>query len=254
MQAFSVIARYALLEARRSGLPWLLAGSLLIALLFAAFLSQVAITETRELQAALAAALLRACAVFIVVAHVVSATVREYNDKLLELGLSLPLSRGAYYLGRLSGFALSGALVAIASALPLCLFASPSVVALWAASLVLECLLAASMALFFAMTLAQVVPALSATLALYLLGRSIAAIQAIASSPLAPEGALQAVGRRLVDAIALLLPRLDLATRSEWLLYGLPGAVEAAQGFAALFAYAALLAAAGLFDFYRRNL
>jgi ABC-type transport system involved in multi-copper enzyme maturation permease subunit len=255
MDAFFVIARYALLEARRSGVPWLVAASLVATLLLSAFLAQVAITETRELQAALVAALLRACAIFIVVTHVVSATVREHNDKVLELGLSLPIARGAYYLGRLAGFAASGALVALASALPLLLFAQDTAsVALWGISLALECLLAASLALFFSMTLAQVVPALAASLALYLLGRSMAAIQAIAASPLVSEAALQAAGRHVIDAVALVLPRLDLATRSEWLLYALPTAFDIARCFAGLLAYSLLLAAAGLFDFHRRNL
>jgi hypothetical protein len=57
-----------------------------------------------------------------------------------------------------------------------------------------------------------------------------------------------------VDAIALLLPRLDLATRSEWLLYGAPNAAELAVASGALVLYTALLAAAGMFDFQRRNL
>ena len=254
MVAFFVIARYTLLEARRSGMPPIVAASLLAALVFGAFLSQVALSEGRELQAAIAAALLRACAVFAVAAHVASATVREYDDKVLDLGLSLPLSRGAYYLGRLAGFGAAGTLVALASALPLCLYAPLPVVGLWATSLAFECLLVASMALFFSMSIAQLVPALSAALGLYLLGRSIAAIQAIAASPFAPETTLQTLGQSVIDGIALVLPRLDLATDSQWLLYGMPSASEAARVFAGLAVYAALLAAAGLFDFHRRNL
>lgn len=47
------LSRSTLLEARRSGLPWLVLGLLGAALGLAAFLSQVAVTEGRELQAAL---------------------------------------------------------------------------------------------------------------------------------------------------------------------------------------------------------
>ena len=60
--------------------------------------------------------------------------------------------------------------------------------------------------------------------------------------------------RQAVDAIALLLPRLDAATRSDWLLYGAPAAGELALLLAGLALYILLLAAAGLFDFTRRNL
>ena len=69
----------------------------------AAFLSQVALTEARELQAAVAGALLRAAAAFLVAAHVVASVGRESNDKGLELALALPISRSAWYLGKLAG-------------------------------------------------------------------------------------------------------------------------------------------------------
>jgi hypothetical protein len=64
------LARLVLIEARRGGLPWLAAASILVSLGLAAFLSQVALTESRALQAAIVAALLRACAVFLVAAYV----------------------------------------------------------------------------------------------------------------------------------------------------------------------------------------
>src|SRR5438309_11229617 len=89
----AILARFVLLEARRSGLPWLAAASIAVALGLAAFLSQVALTESRALQASIVAALLRASAVFLIAAHVASSTLREFNDKELERMLSLPLSR-----------------------------------------------------------------------------------------------------------------------------------------------------------------
>src|SRR5687768_852736 len=179
----ATLARAVLLEARRGGLPWLAAGCIVLALALAAFLSQVALTESLALQAAVVAAVLRACAVFLIAAQVASSTLREMNDKGLELMLSLPLSRSSQYLGRLAGFAACAVVLAAAFALPLLLWARPGVVALWAASLACEAALVAAAALFFAMSLAQLVPAIAATAGLYLLARSIAAIQAIAGGP-----------------------------------------------------------------------
>jgi hypothetical protein len=126
-------------------------------------------------------------------------------------------------------------------------------VALWGVSLALEAALVAAAALFFAMTLAQLVPAIAATAGLYLLGRSIAALQSIASSSLAEASPLADIARLAVDGVALLLPRLDAVTRTEWLLYGIPDAASYASGLAAIVVYTLLLIAAGLFDFYRRN-
>jgi hypothetical protein len=250
----TTVARLVLLEARRSSLPWLAAGGIATALALAAFASQLALTEGRELQAALAAAWLRACAVFFIAAHVAASAVREINDKALELMLSLPLSRPAQYLGRLGGYAAAGAMLAAALALPLLLWATPGAAALWAASLALECALVAAAALFFAMTLAQVVAAIALTAALYVLARSIAAMQAIAAGPLAEPSLAASAARAAVDALALVLPGLEGATRTEWLLYGPPSPGASAAALGGLAVYLALLAVAGLFDFHRKSL
>src|SRR5262249_31672367 len=126
-----------------------------------------------------------------------------------------------------------------------------SAVARWGLSLAVECALVAAAALFFSMTLAQVVPAIAATAGLYLLARSMAAIQAIASGPLTEPSLPSRLAQGAVDTVALLLPRLDLATRTEWLVYGEDGGLGRALLSMAL--YALLLVAAGLFDFHRRN-
>ena len=254
MRSILLLARGCLLEARRGALPWLALGLLAAALGFAAFLSQVALTEGRELQAAFAAALLRAGAAFLLAAHVAASIVRESNDKVLELALSLPLSRSRYYTGKLGGFGALGIALAAACAVAMLLWAPPASVLAWSASLGVELLLVAAAALFFSMALGGVVPALAATVGLYLLARSIAGIQLLARGPLTEESWAQAAARGAVDAVALLLPRLDTATRSEWLLYGVPGAGEFGAAVGALCVYIALLCAAGLFDFHRRNL
>jgi ABC-type Na+ efflux pump permease subunit len=249
----AALARLRLLEARRSGLPWLGAACIILGVALAAFLAQVALTESRALQLALVAALLRAAAVFLVAAHVASSTLREIDDKALELLLSLPLPRAAQYLGRLAGFVACAAALSVAFALPLLLWAPPAAVALWALSLALECSLVAAATLFFAMSLAQLVPALAATAGLYLLGRSIAAIQAIAQGPSAAASLAHDAARWSLDAVAFLLPRLDAVTRTEWLLYGAPAPAAYLIALGGLLLYLALVVAAGLFDFYRRN-
>jgi hypothetical protein len=247
------LARLVLIEARRGALPWLAAAALLISLALAAFVSQVALTESRALQLAIVAALGRACAVFLIAAHVATSLLREMNDKGLELMLSLPLPRSTQYLGRLAGFAACGAALAAVFAAPLFAWATPAAVALWAVSLALECAVVAAAALFFAVSLGQLVAALTATAGLYLLARSIAGIQAIAASPLAEESMTHEIARWGVEGVALLLPRLDAVTRTDWLVYGAPEPRAYLQGLAGLLIYGALLTAAGLFDFQRES-
>jgi hypothetical protein len=78
-------------------------------------------------------------------------------------------------------------------------------------------------------------------------------VQAIASGPFAEPSLASDAGRWIVRAVGLLLPRLDAATRTDWLLYGAPSAATYAAALAGLILYCALLVAAGLFDFHRRS-
>jgi hypothetical protein len=248
----AIFARLALIEARRGGLPWLALLSIAAALALGGFLSQLALTESRLLQAGVVAALLRVCAVFVIAAQVVASVQREVAGKGLELMLSLPLARSTQYLGRLAGFAACGAVLACLFAVPLALWTAPLALACWALSLACELALVAAAALFFAMTLSQLVPALAATAGLYLLGRSISAMQAIAAGPLAEESLAQELARRAVDGVALLLPALDGVTRTEWLLYGITDWRAYALAITGMLVYTSLVAAAGVFDFARR--
>src|SRR3954470_1645870 len=248
----AILARLALLEARRSGLVWVAAAAMLIAIALGAFLAQVAITESRLLQAAVVASLLRLSAVFLIASQVIASVRREIDDRRLELALALPLPRSTQYLGRLAGFALCGIVLAGFFALPLLAWASPATVAAWALSLALEPVLVSAAALFFAMSLASPVSALFACAGLYLLGRAMTAMQAIAGGPLADGSLVHRLARQAIDALALLLPALDRVTRTEWLLYGMPDLRTYTSALGALCIYAALLAVAGVFDFQRR--
>src|SRR6185369_6696044 len=228
----STVARYVLIEARRSALPWLALACVLAALGLAGFLSKVAITEAAALQASVCAALLRACAVFLVAVHVIASVVREANDKGLELALALPLSRPSWYLGKLLGFVATAALISLLFALPLLAWSAPGDLAAWGLALAAETAVIAAAAMFFATALGQTVAAIGAVLGLYVLARSISAIQAIAGSPLADEGAAGQAARWAIDGLALLLPRLEAMPRGDWLLYGSGTAAELAPALA----------------------
>jgi len=248
------LAYLVVLEARRGGLPWLAGAAIVLSVGLAAFLSRIALTEGALVQASAVAASLRLCAAFLIAAHVASSVLREVNDKGLELFLALPLARPVQYLGRLAGFVACGLALAAAFALPLLAWAPPAAVALWGLSLALELALIAAAALFFALALSQLVPAIAATAGFYFLARSIGAMQAIATGPLAVPSARTEFARWTVDLVALLVPRLDQATQTAWLLYGTPEPRAYLTGLAGMLIYTLLLTAAGLFDFQRRSL
>ena len=249
------LARFVLLEARRTKLPLVIVCAVVAGVGLAGFLSQLALTESASLQASVVAAFFRVTAVFVTSAFVITSMVRESNEKGTELLLSLPISRSAYYMGKLAGFAGCGGLVAVIFSLVMLAWGTPLGVAAWCISLMLEALLVASVSLFFVVTLGDVVPALAATAGTYVLGRTVAAIQAVSGSPLVDDASsLHMIASWTIDAVALLLPPLDRATQTAWIVYAPPSLGEFADIAAGLCVYCALVVAGGLFDFHRRNL
>lgn len=247
------IARYTLLEALRNRLAWLLLAAALGAVGVSGFLDELALTESAQLQAALLAAVLRLAAVFLVATFVVTSMVREANEGALQLLLALALPRAAYLLGKLAGYALLALAPALVFGALGLLFAPPGQAALWAASLLCELWLVSAFSLLCTLTLKQVLPALAASLGFYLLARLIGTLQLLGHGGASHAGAQRAIGAG-IDALALLLPHLDGFTRSDWLVYhsGDAAALLAIAAQTAL--YVALLAAAALFDLYRKNL
>ncbi|WP_256077134.1 ABC transporter permease [Massilia sp. YIM B04103] len=246
------IARYTLLEALRNRLLWVLAVIALAALGLSGFLHAVALTESRQLQAALLAALLRLSAVFLIATFVVTSMAREAHDKGSELLLALPLPRAAYLLGKLGGFCLLALLPALLFGALGLFFAPPAQAALWGTSLLCELWLVAGFALLCMFTLNHVLPALAATLGFYLLARSVAALQLIGQHSGAADAGQRAIAAGM-DLLALVLPTLDRFTRSEWLVYHDGSWRQLAVVLGQTAVYLLLLAAAALFDLYRKE-
>lgn len=248
------LARFTWLEAIRSRLPWLAVFFLLAGIGLSGFLRDLAITESAQIQVSVLAAYSRLVALFLLALFVVTSMVREFNDKGLELTLSLPITRSAYLLGRLSGFILIGLALCLLFCLPLFLLASPAQVLLWGLSLALEAVIIAALSTLFVLTLHQPPAALSAVFATYFLARSISALQRIGQEAAEGGSVSQQVMKSTLDGIAYFLPRLDQFTQAGWLAHGAGRFGDllplAAQG--GLFI--ALVVSAALFDLHRKNL
>ncbi len=254
MSFILTVAGTTVLEAMRNRLAWLAAAVVGVSLALAQFLNQVAIAESLQIQLALLAALLRVAAVFIVATFVITSMVREANDKVTELLLSQPVPRSIYFLAKFAGYALVAAVLAVGFALPLALFAHTPGVLIWAASLMCELMIVASVSLFCVVSLTQVLSAFAATAGFYLLSRSMAAMQVIASASVANEHTVaDAVITAVVNAIALILPGIDRMTRTDWLLGAAPGAGEALDLLGQSVLYVVLISSATLFDLHRKN-
>jgi ABC-type transport system involved in multi-copper enzyme maturation permease subunit len=250
----ATIARYTLLEAMRTRLPELVAAVIVLLGAASLFVNEIAVTEGPRLQTGFYAATMRLAAVFITGLYVLTSVTREFNDKGLEALLALDLPRSHYILGKLAGFLAIGAIIAAAAAVPLAFLAPPAAAVQWAVSLALELGVVVALALFCVLTFSQLMPAASFVLAFYLLARTLTAIRLMGATPVSGASDLShQVIRFVVEGLALILPALDGWTRTAWLVdkgagWGDLGAL-AGQGAM----YIALLTAAAMFDFYRKN-
>jgi len=247
------IARATLLEAARSRMLWLVGVLVLLCLGVAGFIQQVAIIEAPQIQGAVLAAILRASAAFLTAAFVAMSIVREFNDKVFELMLAQPWPRGVYLAGKFVGFSTAAVGLALIVSIPLLPFVPLDRLAAWTLSLACELIILTAMSLFCVITITHIVPALAAVLGFYVLGRSIAAIQVIAAGSEASVRWTDRAADGFIQAIALVLPRFDLMTRSDWLVASAPSGwtLAGVVGQAAL--YTLLLMAAAQFDLHRQN-
>jgi ABC-type transport system involved in multi-copper enzyme maturation permease subunit len=248
------IARYTILEAWRNRLVLLVAAAVILLTLLSVFAKALAITESDRLQIAILAATLRVAGVFLITLYILNGLTREFNDKVIEMMLSLDLPRPGYLFGKFIGFAVIAIAVAAVLTLPVALMAPGSAALAWGASLAMELLIITALSVFCITTFSQLLPAAAFVAAFYLLARSISAIQLMSTSALIDTDAPgQTVARLLADGLALLLPRLDGFAQAAWLAGEpmAPGVLLAALAQTGI--YITLLLAAAIFDFYRKN-
>jgi hypothetical protein len=255
MRKIWIIARFTILEASRTRLPWV--GLAVLALLFLAsvFVQHISIAESTRMQLGFLAAATRVAMVFVLSLHIASSVVREFNDKGVEFLLSMDLPRSGYYLGRLLGFAVIACVFAMAATLVVLGVSREWGAILWGTSLALELALIASLSLFCVLTFAQIMPAVGFVFAFYLLARSISAVQLLSESPLISAASwTNRALQWLVDALAWVLPDLSRFTATSWLVDGQVNNGSLVFVVAQAGLYSALLVFAGLFDLYRKNL
>lgn len=248
------IARFTIIESLRN--RFLLLSFLVIAVSFALveFIGDLAITEHRVTQVAILAAFLRMSAVVIVTLFVVSSSVRELNDKTLEMILAMPVPRGSYYLGKLFGYLYIAALVAVIFAVLLLLYADPEQVVIWSLSLFLELTLVVALSLVMLFTFNQVPSALMGVFIIYGASRIVTSVSLMSKYPIiAHTSAAQKFMDGIIEVMTWLLPDLHSFTQTEWLAYNTAEWSSLLPLFGQTIIYLILLSFIALFDLYRKN-
>ena len=249
-----VIAWYTFLEGLRNRVFGLTAVGLVCLFGLTEFVGDLAITETRQIQALLIGSGMRIFTVTIVALFVITSMSREMHDKGFELILSLPVGRSTYYFGKLLGYYALALIILLLTGALLMFFCGVGQTLPWAVSLFCELGLIIAVSMLCLFTFSNVTVSFIVVMVFYFLARSIHAIQLISAAPLLDFHTFsQEFMDFLVKAIAFVLPDLYSFTRSDWLVYGIPQHGLSHVLIQTLI-YMPLLVAAGLFDLYRKEL
>lgn len=219
----------------------------------AIFLGSAAIIEADQFAVVFAAGGLRFAGAAGLVLFIVFYLRRAFDSKDVEFMLSRPVSRIAYVCSHSAAFTVLAASVACLVALTVCALAPGAVGEghmLWAFSLLVEYVMIANVAMFFAMVLPSAAAGTLAVFALYILARMIGQILGIIHIGMSMTGFT--ILSQTMHLISLIVPRLDLMAQSTWLIYGPDGIgylFILVQGLT----YSALVILATLVDLVRRQ-
>jgi len=244
-----------LAEARGSRVLLSSAVIFLLAFAVALFVGEISITESRQSQAGLTAAFLRWGILFYLALFTINSVVRDMNDRMLLLYLSLPVSRLVFVLGKFLGFALLALAFSIVATIMVSQYADVYSALFWGLSLLLESWLVIGFSLLCAFGFGNMTLAFSALTGIYLISRMLHALLLMASNPLTAVS--NSLAQRFIEdfltGLDYVLPRLDRFTRSEWLMYGEVGTAEISFVVQQAIVYLFLLLAMICFDFYRKD-
>ena len=254
MQAALTLARYTFVEALHGRIAMAAAVLIAGALGLGRFVVELALTDTAAIRALSLAWIFRIAAVFLMASFAASSVVRDQNEKHLELLLALPTPRASYLMGKWLGCVAAAALLALMFGLPLAFDMPWQGVAAWSVSLWLELVVITGASLLCALTFHQLVASLAAVAAFYTLSRVMGAVLAIGASAVAPvDSPAFDWSTRVLHGISMLLPRLDLFTRSQWLLDGAASAHDLGVVAIQAATTSVLLLLAALIDLTRKS-
>lgn len=248
-----VIARFTVLECWRTRLPITALSLIGVGLLAATVTAALAVTASTSYFTGVYAGVVRLAAVALVVLYVATSVAGEQVGGFLEFTLARPISRGAWYVGRLVGFLAVAAFLGGLGALPLLLLCTPAAACAWMVSLIGELGLMTAVCLAVSISLRQVAAVVMATLAFYVLARALDAVVLMADAyALATGSWSDALIGYAVSLIAWMMPALGRHAQSIWLSTAfVPADVVRVLAEAAW--YTVLATAVGLFDLYRRE-
>ncbi len=196
----------------------------LFGILISKFVGSTALVEKAEMQVTYLAAISRLIINLGLILFIVFHVRRSFENKEVELLLSKPISRQKFVLSYYLGFTILAVIISISSSV--LIFSLSPVTFLptifWSFSVLCENLIIISFAILASFMLKSAISASLASLAFYSLARMMGFfVSGVKFENFADlQFTVQSFSEVILIFCSIFLPRLDLFSKTEWLLYG----------------------------------
>lgn len=248
--------RYVLLTAMRDRLFF----GLLVFVLIAAYLSSVlgstAMLETEQMTLAFTAASARVIIMVGIIVFIGFHMRNAFDAREIDVLLSRPISRSTLVISYLLGFAAVATCLVVPTVGLMALIGPLNQTGfwLWSLSLLLESWLVVAVALFASLTMKSGVGTVLSSLAVYTLSRMMGFFLATThSGSVFREQEVDQGAHWLMDAVSVIVPRLDFFAKSNWLIYGAKSYEDLYLFLMQAAVIIPLLVAASAIDFMRKQ-
>lgn len=248
--------RYVLLTATRDRLFFALLLGILAAAYVSSVLGSTAMLETQQMSISFTAASARVIIMVGLIVFIGFHMRNAFDAREIDVLLSRPISRTSLVISYWLGFIAVGTLLVIPT---LAVIAYVGILnttgyMLWALSLVLETWLVVTIALFASLTIKSGVGTVLASLAIYTVSRMMGFFVATTKTGVLFETEnINLSARYLMNAISMVVPRLDFFAKSQWLIYGAKSYEELWLFLMQAGVFIPLLLAAAIIDFKRKQ-
>lgn len=247
--------RYLLLSILNKRLFALILILIVVAILLAGFVSELAIINSQRIASALIADFLRYSFVFMALLVVTTSVAEDYEFRQFERLLTMPVSRWQYIAAQFLVIMLLGAILCTLALLILVTTNSLEIGLYWALAMWLEIILVGLLGLLAALSLEKVPLAVFFSLAVYLLAKLSGLISQmlLESVELSDGSAANRLAELIFGAILYLMPGLDAFAQNDIFFQPTELAGLLITQLGSVSVYVMFLMSVCLIDFYRKE-
>lgn len=228
--------------------------AVLVALIFGVslFLGNAALVETSEAGIVYAGGATRFALVLGLAVFVAFQVQRLFEAREIEAILSRSISRTYFVIAFWAAFAAAAALLVFCVSVALfSLYGFSIQTATWCVSLLLECFVVLAFTIFAALTFERATTTIFIAAGFYAFARLIGFFLGIRDAT--PDLGANRVVNPMIDALGFVIPRLDLMTQTEWLVYGFNAMHSVPMVLAQSVIFIALALACAAFDLEKKQ-